>query len=251
MSTPNFEMWALDAFKNTSWVDKPTVYWFSTCLHKTFQAVKGDKPLVIGLCGNMGCGKDSVARWFTHRSGWSTFFRSIAFADPIREIGKIFGFIEEQMTDRKLKETIDKRWGISPRTFMQKVGTEMFRDHLDEDVWVKLALDRIEIASQSFLCPCVSGEPTTRDAIFVTDVRFPNEVKSLRDIGGKIVKISREGYDKSGKDLHPSERYISEIEADLVIKNDAPTLEEFQWNAAKQIGIWLKHDTFYDLENIK
>ena len=232
-----FRSWAIDVFLNTSWVDNPDIPWFNDCLYKAITEkykANQDTPVIIGLCGNAGCGKDTVASYFT-----SNYLRctSLAFADPIREIAQIFGFTKEQMSDRTLKETKDIFWGFSPRTFMQKVGTEMFREQLRDDIWIKLAERRI-------------FNRIDKDEVrmvFITDVRFPNEVEAIRSWGGKIVKVHREGFDRVGKDLHPSERFISEIKADLDIFNKASSREEFQWAAAKSIGVWLKPNCFYNL----
>ena len=145
-----FRSWGIDAFLNTSWVDNPSIKWFVTRIREALDSVRNGKPLVVGVCGNMGTGKNAAVEFFTklvpsltssvfNRDGVFTetdTIRSVelAFADPIREIGKLFGFTMKQMTDRTLKETVDPRWGVSPRTFMQKVGTEMFRDNLCQDV---------------------------------------------------------------------------------------------------------------------
>ena len=72
---------------------------------------------IIGLSGYKGSGKDTVADFLCEKYG----FIKYGFADPIKEIAKImFDFSE----DETLKEVVDERWGISPREFYQKFGTE-------------------------------------------------------------------------------------------------------------------------------
>ena len=97
--------------------------------------------LIIGLTGHAKSGKDTLAgALWTYAAlgkqfkGGRTEWHKLAFADGIRKIGKIFGFTEEQMTNQELKETfVHPVWNITPRVFMQRVGSEMFRNHLDKD----------------------------------------------------------------------------------------------------------------------
>lgn len=258
----DFRSWAIDAFLNTSWVDNPTFQWFNTKIldaatYAQNNTYKKDAPILIGVCGNAGCGKNAAVDFFTthdlnpYLAQYST---QLAFADPIRKIGEIFGFSMEQMTDRVLKEAVDPRWGFSPRQFMQKVGTEMFRDHLREDIWIKLAMNNVaQLSSQphviQFGCPeCVMG---TYKFIFITDVRFPNEAAAIKEHGGIIVKIRREGFDKSGDHLHPSEKFIDSMECDLEICNDAPDLKTWQWVFARRLTRFFNKTAFFELNKIK
>ena len=250
----DFRSWGLDAFRNTSWIDYPTFDWFCTRIREALDETRNNKPFVIGVCGNAGTGKNAAVEFFTKVAPYN-FGRmrcaEMAFADPIREIGKIFGFTAEQMSDRTLKETADEFWGVSPRTFMQKVGTEMFRENLCQDVWVKLALRRIAELSQPFIESKDMGphneEQVTRRIIFVTDVRFPNEAEAIKSIGGHIVKIRRKGFDKKGEDLHPSERFINDMPCDIEIVNDCNSLQEWQWKFAKWLTYHLNQSAFYEL----
>ena len=235
-----FKSWAVDAFLNTSSVDNPTLRWFGTCINNALKAP--EKPhngpsFIFGLCGNAGTGKDSALNYLKSNP-YSSPILKMAFADPIREIGKIFGFTTHQMSDRKLKETVDEFWGFSPRTFMQKVGTEMFRNCLRDDIWIKLLERRIKDLDNK-----LGVDPSM---IFITDVRFPNEAEAIKKMGGYIIKIKREGFSKSGEDLHPSEKFINQMEADCVIENKAKDADEWSWYFAKFLTIFIKHDAFYE-----
>jgi len=235
----SFRSWAIDAFLNTSHVDNPSLTWFGKCIADALKNPEKKSKLpffVFGLCGNAGTGKDSAIEYLSSCPYISPVIR-MAFADPIREIGEIFGFTRVQMTDRKLKETEDPFWGFSPRTFMQKVGTEMFRNYLREDIWIKLLERRIKDLDNK-----LGADPSM---IFITDVRFPNEAEAIRKMGGYIIKIKREGFSKSGENLHPSEKFIDQMEADYVIENKYPNANIWTWSFTKWLMIYLKHDTFY------
>ena len=246
MNTDGFYSWALDKFLNTSAVDHPSIKWFNKCIYSAMSKPEHDRkanPLIVGICGNAGTGKDTAVRYMLDPKTMTDIGKisyRMAFADPIREIAAIFGFTKEQMSDRKLKETEDPFWGFSPRTFMQKVGTEMFRDNLREDVWIQLLVRRIneKIAENE-------KQDFHKGIYFITDVRFPNEAQAIKNIGGYVVKIHRDGYSKSGENLHPSEKFVEQIEADLIIENKASNADEWSFDFTRQLFQFLKHDAFY------
>jgi hypothetical protein len=60
---------------------------------------------------------------------------------------------------------------------MQQLGTECGRDVFGTDVWVSSVERRI------------SQDPNSDYVL--TDVRFPNEIKKIQDMGGKVIRINR------------------------------------------------------------
>lgn len=52
----------------------------------------------------------------------------------------------------------------------------------------------------------------------VTDVRFPNEVRLIRERGGQIVRVERPGLPQT--DLHISETALDALVADYPVLND-------------------------------
>ena len=245
-----FKNWAFDAFLNSSWVDNPDLKWFGTRINEAFHnpEKKNEGPFIFGLCGNAGTGKDSATEYLRYCPYLDGGAQKLALADPIREIAKVFGFTQEQMSDRTLKETEDPFWGFSPRTFMQKVGTEMFRNNLREDIWIKLLEKRInDIKSGVDTRVNPPVKTVIPQMIFVTDVRFPNEAEAIKKMGGYIIKLHREGFSKTGENLHPSEKFVEQIQADYTIENKAKDADEWSWYFAKFLTIFIKHDAFYDI----
>ena len=182
------------------------------------------RPLVIGLAGHAGCGKDSA---IVNLLKADHIFARTAFADKIRDIGNIFGFTHHQMTDRTLKEKVDEYWGISPRKFMQLVGSEMFRHHLCPDVWIKALFRTLE------------RDYGNKKVVFITDVRFPNEAKAIQDEGGIVIRITRPSLKISSEVLHhESERYVDELNVDYEDLNDCASAEawadKFENNTLKK-----------------
>lgn len=102
------------------------------------------------------------------------------------------------------------------RKFLQWVGTEWARN-IDPDVWVRVVEKKIRDWDQEVIEP----------SIIITDVRFPNEAKMLKDNGFTLVRILRDDKDANVDRKHASENSLLTYDGwDHIIENNG-TLEEF------------------------
>ena len=180
-----------------------------------------DKYKIIGIAGKKFSGKDTLGRYLVEQYE----YEQIAYADPLKEIGKLFGFNDEQLYGKK-KEDIDDFWEITPRHFLQFVGTDLFRNVSDklcpkmgENTWTNIVKKRIQ-------------ENPNKHYV-ITDVRFPNEAQLVKELGGTIIKLQREN---QNNDLHASEALIDALPADFIFENN-DTKENLYNNVIKTIGI--------------
>jgi hypothetical protein len=152
---------------------------------------------IIGLAGPAGAGKDTVADYIVDRStrnaaeNWPLGLK-LAFADPIREAVKaIFGWDDEDLASRAMKEAEDNLFGVSPRYAMQTLGTEWGRETINEDLWLLAMRRRIgQLGDHVRL-------------VVIPDVRFENEVKLVHDLGGRVMWVDR-------PDVRPVGDHVSE-----------------------------------------
>jgi hypothetical protein len=171
--------------------------------------------------GVAGAGKDLFTKYIIENN--PDLFIKYSFADPMRDIAKIFGFTQEQLLDPVLKEQTDAFWNITPRRFLQILGTDMFRDVWRKDVWIECA--------RKFIL----DHP--HQHVIIPDVRFQNEFEFIQANGGIVVQIVR---DNAPTSVHVSElevnRLIDEgkLKPDLVISNDGS-----EWDLNRKAG------TFY------
>lgn len=83
---------------------------------------------------------------------------------------------------------------LSPREALQKIGSEIGRE-LWPATWIRLVLDR----AQTLLSKTRIASRNTRwgiertDLIVISDVRFVNEVHAIRDAGGVVWRVKRDG----------------------------------------------------------
>jgi hypothetical protein len=164
---------------------------------------------VVGISGRKRCGKDTAADILCEEYGYEKY----SFADPIKSACReIFGFDDDQLYGSK-KEDPDSYWGFSPREAMQVFGTDSFRDHFGSDIWVRRLFQRLRLW-------------LPRRAV-IPDVRFPNEVEAIQNIGGRVIRIDasvRLGSD----DTHPSESSLSSYDGfDHTIDNNG-TEQQFK-----------------------
>ena len=198
--------------------------------NKSNDVIPKNKLAIIGFTGKAKSGKDTAAEVFRELAGCDNC-EVMSFAQPLKEIAMIFGFTREQCYNQDLKEVVDEFWGITPRKFLQLTGTEMFRNHFREDCWTKLFERRIINLKKEITGP---------KCVLVTDVRFPNEVDCIRRLGGSIFKIQRPSLSTSSNMYrHPSEIYIDELKADLIITNDYDNLDDYKLHCKEIFMEWV------------
>jgi hypothetical protein len=153
--------------------------------------------MIIGLCGRAGTGKTSVAKYLVEK--WAN--EIVSFAGPLKRMAMdIWGFTEEQVFgDASIKERVDPRLGFSPRFALQRLGTDICRKHLGDDVWTDTLFRRIK-------------EKGDHKRIYVIDdVRFVNEAKRIYNEGGSLFRLHNDSSISNDVGAHQSE-----IEVNLI-----------------------------------
>lgn len=196
---------------------------------------------LIGIMGLKGSGKDTVAKMLP--ISW----HRMAFADTLKDITSILfgwdrGMLEgSSESSREWREKVSTYWSkelgikdFTPRMALQLLGTDVFREHFHQDIWVKVLKNRII---------------NTNSDVVITDVRFLNEANMIKELGGNIVQVIRGELPewwgtakelnnqhiygpndlekwKQLEGIHPSEYSLAgKIEPDYVIHNDG-TLDD-------------------------
>lgn len=81
---------------------------------------------------------------------------------------------------------------LTVREILQKVGTDCMRKHLHLNVWVNALLADYKPIGQTVQ---EYGSQVLREDVYpnwlITDVRFPNEAKAIKDMGGILIRVER------------------------------------------------------------
>jgi len=161
--------------------------------------------MLVGICGKAGAGKDTIGNYLVEKYG----FERIALADPIKRLVKdVFVLDDHTVYDRNARELPLEQWnGWTVRKLLQYIGTELFRDHIDDKIWVKSLWYRIK---------------DSKDNYVISDLRFRNELEFFKDNAGKnfiSIKVIRPGHDGNvGIPGHASEAY--DLETEFKVYND-------------------------------
>ena len=153
---------------------------------------------LIGLSGPAGVGKSTVASILRDRHG----FLEVAFAQPVYEaVSAALGVPVSALKDRALKEEPVPWLGKSPRHLLRTLGTEWGRGIVRQDLWIRVmerTLDGLDAGK-----------------VVVSDVRFEDEAAFVRERGGQVWHLRREGVRWSGE--HGSEAGIAVLPEDRVV----------------------------------
>lgn len=187
---------------------------------------------ILALCATKGKGKthmvkvitDAIRR-YSEPSSLGIPVIEYAFSRPIKEIAKImFGWDSYQIEHHK--EDVDHRYGISPRQFLQFMGTEvgqesirnlsyMYDLNVGRNIWL--------MCFQRF----IEQMNVPNGIVIVHDLRFPHEEKYLREHfdADKLFIWRVEPYYTDGRilgeseDRHKSENLVPFVHCDHTVYN--------------------------------
>lgn len=146
-----------------------------------------------------------------------------SFAKPLKEIGKILGFSEEQVNGtQEQKLEADEFWGISGRNFLQVFGSEVCRDHVPK------VLPKMNMNGLTLWARLMERNILKNKRLVISDGRFPDEAELVKRYNGIIIRLHRNVEDSSSEvKSHKSETQIDEIIPDYIIDNNG-TLEDLE-----------------------
>lgn len=141
--------------------------------------------MIIGVCGFIGSGKDTVADYLVNFHE----FRRESFANSLKDaVANVFGWDRTMLEGRtkqarEWREQVDPWWSkrlnmpeLTPRLMLQLWGTEVCRKGFHDDIWIAALENKLR---------------NSKDDIVISDCRFPNEISSIKSAGGIIVCVER------------------------------------------------------------
>ena len=181
--------------------------------------------MIIGISGKAGSGKDTAAKMlevlyanpdisyedFANRR-YKNFadIQIVHFANALKETAQVLFRLGEWETNTQegKKTTID--WiGKTVRELLQGIGQGL-RDAIDPNLWIKILFANTEGWSN----------------YIIADVRYPNEIKAIKERNGILIRIDRKG---AGAGNHSSETALDNYkEWDVHIENNGSLEDLFE-----------------------
>jgi len=141
--------------------------------------------MIIGVCGFIGSGKDTIADYLVNFHE----FRRESFANTLKDaVAAVFGWDRTMLEGRtkaarEWREQVDPWWAerldipnLTPRWVLQYWGTEVCRKSFHDDIWIASLENKLR---------------TSSDNVVISDCRFPNEISSIKRAGGIVVWVKR------------------------------------------------------------
>lgn len=173
-------------------------------------------PPDVALMGKAGAGKDFTARLL--QRGWG--HRRVALADPVRDAALALNPVVGTAPGGRLLRLADVLqrygWDVAKyrypeiRRLLQRLGTEVGRDIVGPDIWLRIAARRVEALRPA--------------PVVITDVRFPNEVAWCAERGFRLVWVERPEHLRAcigANATHATETSVGPADAEYTIINDA------------------------------
>lgn len=195
--------------------------------------------ILVGLSGYARSGKDAAAKVFVDEFG----FTRVAFADKLREVlyqldpicGSFTTLTDlgntrfESMTVQDVIKSYgwdgykESKYGPEIRRLLQRLGTEAGRQTLWDSIWIDAALTSFDEDAR----------------VVVTDCRFPNEAQAVKERGGVMWRVERQGVGPAN--AHASETGLdgwNEWDYMLLNNTDLECYQEVVRHAAlSQLGL--------------
>ena len=198
--------------------------------------------MIIGVCGFIGSGKDTIADYLTNFHG----YRRESFANSLKDaVAYVFGWdrtmLEGRTTQaRAWREQVDPWWAerlnmpnLTPRWVLQYWGTEVCRKAFHDDIWIASLENKLR---------------NSTDNIVISDCRFPNEIKSIKDAGGIVIRVRRgnepEWYNDAA-DMNAGDRCINYMMAKTRMQKLGIHASETAWVGTKFDAV-ITNDTSID-----
>ena len=141
--------------------------------------------MIIGICGFIGSGKDTIADYLVNSHG----FRRESFANTLKDaVSAVFGWDRTLLEGRtkqarEWREQVDPWWAerlgmpdLTPRWILQYWGTEVCRKSFHDDIWIASLENKLR---------------NSKDNVVISDCRFPNEINAIKSAGGIVIRVKR------------------------------------------------------------
>jgi len=200
--------------------------------------------MIIGVCGFIGSGKDTIADYLTNFHG----FRRESFANSLKDaVSAVFGWDRTMLEGRtkqarEWREQVDPWWAerlgmphLTPRWVLQYWGTEVCRNGFHDDMWIAALENKLR---------------NSKDDIVISDCRFPNEIASIKNAGGIVIRVRRgdePDWYKDAEDMNAGDHHMNWMLAKTRMDKLGIHASETAWVGSKFDAVLYNNGTIDEL----
>lgn len=188
--------------------------------------------MIIGISAKKQHGKDTVASIIQELT--NNRFKIVKFADKLKDfVCELINCTRDDLENEQFKNTyLGSEWDflddnynlqqMTPRLLLQMIGTDALRNNVHQNIWVNATF----------------SEYFERCNWLITDLRFPNELSTIKAKDGITIRVNRPSV--VSEDEHSSEIALDgSIDFDYIIENDSDleSLKEKVKNILLDLGI--------------
>jgi hypothetical protein len=178
-------------------------------------------PHIIGLCGDIGSGKDTVAYALQKHLGYEPISFAFALKDAVSSMfpwvpSRHFFGTQEEKAELLFVGGVDQEW--TGRKLLEEVGQHM--RGIMPDIWIKAAMEQVD---RNLAYPWV-----------VTDVRHVNEIQAIRSRRGVIWQVVRTGGAPAERTGHVSDEAWRIATKDAILQARSGDVAGLQAAAVEQ-----------------
>lgn len=169
--------------------------------------------MIIAISAKKQHGKDTIAKIIQELT--NNKFKIVKFADNLKDfVCKLINCSREELENEEFKnKPLGPEWDfldddcikqkMTPRLLLQKIGTDGLRNNVHKNIWINGVFSNYK---ESFKW-------------IITDLRFINELSSIKANGGITIRVNRPNI--LSNDPHPSENELDSANFDYIIENDS------------------------------
>jgi len=168
---------------------------------------------LIGIGGKLRAGKNVVSDHLEAEHAWAVINMSDALNDALLAMDPWIE-IHDAQTYVRYVTLVDSVGYVEAKTYpdvrryLQLLGTEVGRNMIGDDVWVDIVRSRVK------------GLMEAGCNVIVTGIRFDNELKMIKQLGGESWWVDRPSLNTSGESAaHSSETGVTHDMFDTVLTN--------------------------------
>lgn len=201
---------------------------------------------ILGISGKKGAGKDTLANCFEDycKSILKKEVEIIPFAFALKETCcNLFCLNKENVygSDEDKNKKVVYKWSDMPGFISKEMYFELKKNRISPEDLNLFTRDDCEMSTREFLqffgtevCRKIKNDIhihslfnkinlSKKDFVIIPDVRFENEIESIQQNGGVVIRLNRE----ISQDDHFSENCLDSFSKfDLIINNTAITVEQ-------------------------